>query len=171
MASIPAEQSSPAAAQLDRWIWPNGDIIYRVPTANQRKPGRPHFGYALVQMNTSPPTLTGKITRRFYCLGVFKCVVEDCNFVLLPQQPVGTKKLGAAPPPAKYGCRLHMKGMKWIPCTGGSAESTGSAEPCTIVTVTQQNTSEVQVSHYGTHNHPRPPNRTTCPAIFIATSF
>ena len=71
-----ATTSAPTSGQLDRWMWPDGDTEDFVPASNLKSPGVPHFGYSLVHQNTAPPTKMGTVRRRFWCLGVHKCVVH-----------------------------------------------------------------------------------------------
>ena len=138
--------------------WPNGTIEFEVPKHHQEKDGKPYIGYALCHLSTDKMK-NGDEKRRYFCLGVFACSVNDCPFVARPMHPL-RKKMNAVPRPPKITCpRHHDKSLDWIACTGGNPAALKQPlldPPCILVTTKQMN-GTMMMKHFGEHNHPQPP--------------
>ena len=121
------------------------------------------FGWSFCHLDTGKRNKQGNCRRTYYCLGVYKCPVEGCQFVEFPRQLRRGKRFGAPPPPAKYKCQQHDIELDHLACTGGDpskhpkARDQRSNPPCSMITVTNENNPFAKVHHYGTHNHPKPP--------------
>jgi len=69
------------------WYWPNGDIAFEIP----QKESWPYFGYAFNIYDTYRKK-NGNVQPCYYCLGVYKCGYEGCQFLARPMQPHRKKK-------------------------------------------------------------------------------
>lgn len=120
------------------------------------------LGHSFCHIDTGKPNRVGDQCRKYYSLGVHKCPEVDCPFVQAARHPRSKKKLGHPPPPAKCKCPVHDLELQHIPCTGGDPTANPRIKldkpPCTVVTISNDNSSTVKVLHCGNHNHPRPPN-------------
>jgi hypothetical protein len=132
-----------------------------------RKPGIPHFGWALVQTDRNKKNQQ----RKYYCLGCFVCSTTDCTFVQRPNMPTSQKGvLGAEPPPCKHLCPKHGDlPLVHVKCTGGTSDAfprtslAAGSIPCGIITTPIPSTENVLVQHFGNHTHPRPPTKKVSP--------
>jgi len=148
--------------ELEKFFWPDGTCAFQYPAEVLAKTRAAKFGYVYCHYSTKK-TKEGKITRRSYCLGVYKCPIAGCTWVEKPQQPL-SKHIGARSPPCKYRCPVHSSEVPLlIPCTGGDArkhKGFRSNPPCLIEThifAKGSSDDEVFIEHFGIHNHPRPP--------------
>jgi len=166
----PQQSPSPTAndTTLDEFeIWPDGDVVYEIPSSKLHENGNPHFGWALSHYNTTTENKNGETVKHRCCKGVMVCPSEECRFCV---KPIGFSPVGLKGRPRRMNarCPVHKKDLTWIPCTGGPKTSRWKElynPPCQVVTKFHPATPGViAVEHKGSHNHPRPADNRPTPS-------
>ena len=154
----PADMSGDKSSLAQYTLWPNGNYVFELKPENMSG-GKPSFGWKFVQYRSNTQSARKTKSRFYYCLGVLKCPVSDCNFTAQPVEPTAGISFGSKPYPAEMYCSFHPEQrLDWIPCTGyGYSASSRGTLPCTMVIRNYEGPSSIQAEHWGTHNHPRPP--------------
>jgi hypothetical protein len=137
--------------------WPQGNTTYTIDAASF------YTGWCFAVNGASSLQSGHKRTYR-YCLGVFRCVgSKDCQFLARPIQP-RIRSYDTPPRSPPYECPHHPSvSLKWIRCIGSRDLPNTKAVACTLTITPIGDGTTLEVNHYGTHNHPRPPTKKATP--------
>lgn len=138
-------------------VWPNGNLCIFIRYEDcHRGSKRPPFGWSTLHTTTTRRA-DGSIIRTHYCLGCGKCPEPGCEFVtriLTPEQ--GRSRTAAARLPTNAKCPNHPDAELIYKDCAGHITGNGPPGRCRI-DVIDRNTGSLEIHHYGTHDHDRPP--------------
>jgi hypothetical protein len=128
--------------------YPNGDCKFQV-AAQDMEGMRPYTGWTFFQYSTSGQR---KMSRYYYCGGVFKCT--SCQFVAKALKPRPLSKFAPSQAPPNI-VSAHFTQLTSL--------AMGCNVQCTMA-VEGIGNGVSAVTHKGTHDHPKPPKTTVSPS-------